>query len=59
MGVGTHWQALTGEPMQASLFAHGVHRVASPHPLLASVGTHLSPHFLVPAPQTPMTHELP
>jgi len=45
--------------MHASLLAQAVHRVVSEHPLLVSVVTHLSPHFLVPAPHEPMTHEPP
>ena len=52
------WQVHTeGEPAHASLFAQAVHRAASAHPLFASVVTHLSPHFLVPAPQEPTTQE--
>jgi len=41
--------------MHASVFAQAVQRAVSSHPLLASVVTHLSPHFLVPAPQVPTT----
>jgi len=37
------------------LVAQAVQRAASAQPLLASVVTHLSPHFLVPAPQVPTT----
>ena len=44
-----------GEPMHVSLLAHAVHRAVSAHPLFTSVVTHLSPHFLVPAPQLPRT----
>jgi hypothetical protein len=44
--------------MQASLLAHAVQRLVSAHPLLASVVTHLVPHFLVPAPHEPMTQEV-
>jgi hypothetical protein len=51
---GTHWQVV-GDPAHVSLVAHAVHFAASAQPLLASVGTHLSPHFLVPAPQVPTT----
>jgi hypothetical protein len=51
--VGTHWHLL-GEPLQASLLAQAVQRDASAQPLLASVVTHLSPHFLVPGPQVPI-----
>jgi len=51
-GVQVHTE---GEPTHASLFAQAVHFVASAHPLFASVVTHLSPHFLVPAPQEPTT----
>ena len=54
MDVGTQVHT-EGVPMHASLFAQGVQRAASAQPLTASVGTHLSPHFLVPAPQLPMT----
>ena len=46
---------MVGEPVQVSLLAHAVHFAASAQPLLASVGTHLSPHFLVPVPQVPTT----
>jgi len=46
---------LVGEPMHVSLLAHAVHRAASAHPLFTSVVTHLSPHFLDPAPQVPTT----
>jgi hypothetical protein len=52
---GTHWQDVVGEPAQVSFVAHAVHFTESPQPLLASVGTHLLPHFLVPAPQVPTT----
>lgn len=52
---GTHWHWVTVVPAQASAAAHGVHRVVSPQPLLASVGTQLLPHFLVPVPQVPTT----
>ena len=55
IGVGTHWHVL-GEPEHASLLAHAVQRPASAQPLFASVVTHLEPHFLVPAPQVPITH---
>jgi hypothetical protein len=53
MVAGTQRHVLTGVPMQASVFAQGVQRIGSPQPLLASTGTHLSPHFLVLAPQVP------
>src|SRR5450432_4544814 len=56
LGVGTHWQVVAGVPMQASVLAQGVQRAGSAHPLLASAGTHLSPHLLVPAPHAPITH---
>jgi len=56
---GTHWQDVVGEPAHVSLVAHAVHFVLSPQPLLASVGTHLSPHCLVPVPQVPTTQALP
>jgi hypothetical protein len=52
IGVGTHWH-VEGVPEHASLLAQGVQRAASAQPLLASVVTHLSPHFLVPAPHVP------
>ena len=56
---GTHWQDVVGEPAHVSLLAHAVHFAGSPQPLLASVGTHLSPHFFVPVPQVPTTHAPP
>jgi hypothetical protein len=56
---GTHWQDVAGEPAHVSLVAHAVHFAGSSQPLLASVGTHLSPHFLVPAPQLPTTQAPP
>ena len=56
---GTHWQDVVGEPAHVSLVAHAVHFAVSPQPLLASVGTHLSPHCLVPVPQLPTTQALP
>jgi len=55
IGVGTHWQVVVGEPMQACPLEQAVQLAGSPQPLLTSVGTHLSPHFFVPAPQLPMT----
>ena len=55
---GTHWQVV-GDPAHVSLVAHAVHFAASAQPLLASVGTHLSPHFLVPAPQVHSPKDVP
>lgn len=56
--VGTHWQEL-GVPWQASLPAQAVQRAGSAQPLLASVGTHLLSHSLVPVLQVPRTHAPP
>jgi hypothetical protein len=56
--LGTHWH-VAGVPTHVSLVAQGVHFMGSAHPLFASVGTHRSPHFLVPAPQVPTTQEVP
>jgi len=47
---------VVGVPEHASLLAHAVQRVVSAQPLLASVVTQFEPHFLVPAPQVPVTH---
>jgi hypothetical protein len=58
--LGTHWHWVAPlAPTQVSLEAHGAHLAASSHPLFASVGTHLSPHFLVPGAHVPMTHAVP
>jgi hypothetical protein len=56
---GTHWHWVTGAPIQVSFAAHGVHRAVSPQPLLAFVGTHPLPHFLVPEAQVPITQAVP
>lgn len=56
---GMHWQVVVGDPEHVSLVAQAVHFAVSPQPLLASVGTHLEPHFLVPAPQVPTMQVVP
>ncbi len=55
---GTHLHC-DGEPTHVSFAAHAVHCAMSEHPLLRSMGTHLLPHFLVPAAQLPMTQAFP
>jgi hypothetical protein len=52
--IGTHWH-VEGVPWHSSLFAQAVQREGSAQPLLESVVTHLSPHFLVPEPHDPTT----
>ncbi len=51
----THEQ-VAGDPTHDSLAAQAAQRAGSAQPLLASVGTQLLPHLLVPAPQLPITH---
>jgi hypothetical protein len=55
---GMHAHSL-GDPLHSSLLSQGSHCPTSAQPLLASSGTHLSPHLFVLAPQLPTTHSEP